>query len=97
MAMPYMEQVDDPAQFYQQLLNRVQQYPQGLRKTVFELQAVDWRNGNKIPSAEIAETIQKLYQADVKHIAYYPDDPIQNHPDPAVLRQALQSQPVSAP
>lgn len=32
MAMPYMEQVDDPAQFYQQLLSRVQQYPQGLRK-----------------------------------------------------------------
>lgn len=97
MAMPYMEQVDDPAQFYQQLLSRVQQYPQGLRKTVFELQAVDWRSGNKIPSAEIAETIQKLYQAGVKHIAYYPDDPIQNHPDPAVLRQAFQSLPASAP
>ncbi len=97
MAMPYMEQVDDPAQFYRQLLSRVQQYPQGLRKTVFELQAVDWRNGNKIPSVEIAETIQTLYQAGVKHIAYYPDDPIQNHPDPTVLRQAFQPQPISAP
>lgn len=89
MAMPYMEQVNDPNQFYQDLINRVKQYPDGLRKTVFELQAVDWRNNTKVPSQEMADTIQSLYQQGVIHVGYYPDDPFEAHPNPAVLRKVL--------
>ena len=89
MAMPYMEQVDDPKKFYQDLVNRVKQYPDGLRKTVFELQAVDWRNNTKVPSQEMADTIQSLYQQGVMHVGYYPDDPFEAHPNPAVLRKVL--------
>lgn len=89
MAMPYMEQVDDPKKFYQDLVNRVKQYPDGLRKTVFELQAVDWRNNKKVPSQEMADTIQTLYQQGVMHVGYYPDDPFEEHPNTAVLRKVL--------
>lgn len=43
MAMPYMEQVDNADQFYKDMVDRVKQYPNGIKKTVFELQATDWR------------------------------------------------------
>lgn len=89
MAMPYMEQAQDSGQFYQDLVKRVQKYPQGMKKTVFELQAVNWRTQEKIPSTEMSDTIRSLYQHGVLHVGYYPDDPIQGHPDPELLRKAF--------
>lgn len=91
MAMPYMEQAQDQNKFYQDLVDRVKQYPNGINRTVFELQATNWRTNEKIPSQEIADTIAKLYSLGARHIAYYPDDPIQDHPDPAVLRAVFDS------
>lgn len=89
MAMPHMEQAPDHDQFYQDIVNRVKTFPDGMKKTVFELQSVNWRNNQKIPSAEMATTIQSLYQQGAMHVAYYPDDPIQDHPDAKVLRKAF--------
>lgn len=89
MAMPYMEQVDDSNKFYQQLIQRVKQYPQGMKKTVFELQAVNWRTNQKVPTEEMVNTIQSLYQQGVIHVAYYPDDPIQGHPNTAEMRKVF--------
>ncbi len=89
MAMPYMEKVEDPAAFYEAMVNRVKQYPDGLKKTVFELQATNWITQQPVPSQELADTISKLYSKGVRHVGYYPDDPIQDHPDPAVLRQVF--------
>lgn len=87
MAMPYMEQAPDANQFYRQLVQRVQQYPQGMKKTVFELQAVNWRNGQKVPTEEMVNTIKSLYQQGVIHVGYYPDDPIQGHPKTNDMRK----------
>lgn len=89
MAMPYMEQAPNNAQFYQDIVNRVKKYPNGIKKTVFELQAVDWRSNQKIPSDEMAKTIQSLYEQGAMHVAYYPDDPIKDHPDSSVMRKAF--------
>ncbi|AOA59844.1 poly-beta-1,6-N-acetyl-D-glucosamine N-deacetylase PgaB [Acinetobacter larvae] len=93
MAMPYMEQAKDHDQFYQDMVTRLKQYPAGLKKTVFELQATNWRNNEKLPSAELSRTIQSLYQQGVLHVGYYPDDPIQDHPDPAIMRKIFDQQP----
>ena len=93
MAMPYMEQVEDPYKFYQDIINRVEKYPDGMRKTVFELQSVNWRNNTKVPNKEMADTIRYLYKHGVKHVGYYPDDPIEGHPDPAVLREVFDTKP----
>ena len=89
MAMPYMEQAENSDQFYKDILKRVKTFPNGLKKTVVELQAVDWRNNQKIPSEEMAKTIQSLYDQGVMHVAYYPDDPIKDHPDAQVLRKVF--------
>ncbi|SDB82673.1 poly-beta-1,6-N-acetyl-D-glucosamine N-deacetylase PgaB [Acinetobacter boissieri] len=94
MAMPYMEQAKDKDQFYADIVNRLKQYPNGLRKAVVELQAVNWRKDNApIPSQELADTITSLYNQGVVHVGYYPDDPIKGHPDPAVLRKVFDLKP----
>ncbi|WP_111858343.1 poly-beta-1,6-N-acetyl-D-glucosamine N-deacetylase PgaB [Acinetobacter sp. CFCC 10889] len=89
MAMPYMEQVDDKDQFFKDIVNRVKSYPNGLKKTVFELQATNWRNNQPVPTQEMADTIKSLYQQGAMHIAYYPDDPFKNHPDPKIMRDVF--------
>lgn len=89
MAMPYMEQSDHPEKFYTDIMNRVKQYPNGIKKTVMELQAINWRNDQKIPSEEMAATIKSLYQQGAMHIAYYPDDPIKEYPDVETMRKAF--------
>ena len=89
MAMPYMEQVDDQEKFFKDIVNRVKSYPNGLKKTVFELQAFNWRNNQPVPTQEMADTIKSLYQQGAMHIAYYPDDPFKNHPDPKIMRDVF--------
>ncbi len=93
MAMPYMEQAPDKEKFYSDIVNRVKKYPNGIKKTVFELQALNWRTNQPVPSEEMADTIKSLYKQGAMHIAYYPDDPFQNHPDPKIMREVFDLQP----
>ncbi|MHA3103124.1 poly-beta-1,6-N-acetyl-D-glucosamine N-deacetylase PgaB [Acinetobacter sp. ANC 3791] len=93
MAMPYMEQAPDKDKFYQDIVNHVKSYPNGLHKTVFELQAENWRTNEPVPSEELGDTIKSLYKQGALHIAYYPDDPVKQHPDVDIMRKAFDSKP----
>lgn len=94
MAMPYMESAPDAKVFYRELVDRINEHPGAMDKVVFELQAVDWRDHNRlIPSQEIAETIRSLYGMGVKHVGYYPDMLVENHPDAAAIKPVLDSKP----
>jgi len=96
MAMPYMENAPDPGAFYRDLVAEVK-IRGAMKKVVFELQAVDWRqDGKPIPSAELAETLRTLFGLGVLHVGYYPDSPFINHPDPAVIRRVLSERPAPA-
>jgi biofilm PGA synthesis lipoprotein PgaB len=93
MAMPYMENAPDPGAFYRDLVAAVKARS-GMKKVVFELQTVDWRQDSKpIPSDQLAETIRTLFDLGVQHVGYYPDLPLKNHPDPAVIRRVLSQRP----
>ncbi len=91
MAMPYMEQAPDKDKFYQDIVNRVKSYPNGLHKTVFELQAENWRTNEPVPSQELGDTIESLYKQGALHVAYYPDDPIKQLPNVDIMRKAFDS------
>jgi len=90
MAMPYMEGVaaQDAQRWLNQLVDRMAERPGALDKTVFELQARDWRKQGKVASATeshidsrtIAGWMRQLQVRGVKNFGYYPDDFIQNHP-----------------
>ena len=60
--------------------------PDGLRHTVFELQAVDWRkdaNGTDraIPTEVLAAQMRLLARNGALNFGYYPDDFVTNNPD----------------
>lgn len=94
MAMPYMEQAKDKDKFFQDIVKRVKEQPNGLNKTVMELQVVDWRKDSQpLPSEEISSTIRSLYKQGVIHVGYYPDDPIKGLPNAKTMHDAFATQP----
>ncbi|MCK9373825.1 MAG: poly-beta-1,6-N-acetyl-D-glucosamine N-deacetylase PgaB [Sulfuricurvum sp.] len=95
MAMPYMEQADDPKAFYQKIVNRVKEEQCGLERTVMELQSVNWRKNNEpISRQELSETIRDLYAQGVHHVAYYPDDVYTNTPDADTINRVFSEKAV---
>lgn len=89
MAMPYLENSDEPDRFLDQLAVAVAQHDGGLDQTIFELQTVDWRTGTAVPASILYEQMRKLQAAGVKHLAYYPDDFIVNRPALEQIRQGI--------
>ncbi len=86
-AMPFMEEAKNPNQWLTDLVKAAAKEPDGLKKTVFELQAVNWKNQQKIPSKVFVEQLNLLKQLGVKHIGYYPDNVFENQPRLEDLKQ----------
>lgn len=89
MAMPYMEGASDPDAWLAELASRVAATPNGFEKTLFELQARDWRDGTPIPDATLARHWALLHRMGARHTAYYPDDFHTNQPGLETLQRAL--------
>lgn len=81
MAMPYMEGAKNPGKWLRALAGKVREHPLGARKTVFELQAVDWRKTIPVKSSVLAEQMRLLALAGIGNFGYYPENPIDGHPD----------------
>lgn len=87
-AMPYMEGAADHAdEWMETLIRKVARHPLGLRRTVFELQAKDWRQDHlrPMPNDIMAKQMQQLLKHGANNFGYYPDDPILGHPDIGVI------------
>ncbi|TAL52008.1 MAG: poly-beta-1,6-N-acetyl-D-glucosamine N-deacetylase PgaB, partial [Methylovulum sp.] len=61
--------------------------PGGLKKTVFELQAVNWKTQQKIAMPVIIEQMALLKKHHAQHIGYYPDNVFQDQPRLKDLQQ----------
>ena len=95
MAMPYMEQAKNHKKVYVDLIQHAKKYDPHLDRTIFELQAVNWRNQQKISTTELQSTLQLLAQHGVKHMGYYPDDFVTQHPQAKAMRKSFQINPES--
>jgi poly-beta-1,6-N-acetyl-D-glucosamine N-deacetylase len=91
MAMPYLEGSHNPDRFYRELIAAARRQPNGLAKTIFELQTVDWRDDGHvpIPASELRETMRFLQSQGVANLAYYPDDFIGGKPELDELRRGI--------
>lgn len=89
MAMPYMEEAQNPRRWLAELTDAVARVPGGLEGTVFELQTRDWRTGRPVAAKELAAQMRLLLTRGAVHLGYYPDDFHSDHPDPATLRSIL--------
>ncbi|PIE44649.1 MAG: poly-beta-1,6-N-acetyl-D-glucosamine N-deacetylase PgaB [Gammaproteobacteria bacterium] len=86
MAMPYLEKARHPKRWLKRLVKAVKAYPQGLDKSIFEIQTVNWETKQPLSSQHIAEKMQWLLEEGVMNFGYYPDDFIQGHPKLSVIR-----------
>ncbi len=99
MAMPQMENADAPGIWLKELVSKVSLTPGALKKTIFELQSVDWRSSDNISSNELAAHMQFLATHQALNFGYYPDDFLNNHPDLTSIRTgiSLQTYPYKIP
>lgn len=86
-AMPFMEEAKNPKQWLTQLVKAAASQPEGLKKTVFELQAVNWKTQQKIPMPIFIEQLELLKKLGVSNIGYYPDNVFQDQPRLTDLQQ----------
>ena len=86
-AMPYMEKASKPEAWLKELITKVAKEPLGLKKSVFELQTVDWNTQKPIPMEIFQKEIKILKDAGVQHIGYYPDNPYDDQPKLETLKK----------
>ncbi|TWI03598.1 biofilm PGA synthesis lipoprotein PgaB [Luteimonas cucumeris] len=89
MAMPWMENSDEPRQWMRDLVHAVRGHDPSFAKTIFQLQTVDWRSGKPIPGATLKQQVRELQASGVRHLAWYPDDFIADSPPMEVAREAF--------
>ncbi|MGO4262239.1 poly-beta-1,6-N-acetyl-D-glucosamine N-deacetylase PgaB [Lysobacter sp. TAB13] len=90
MAMPWMENSRDPQRWMDVLMTKVKQSPRGLARTIFELQTVDWRHQDRpIPAAQLKAMAHRLQAAGARHLAWYPDNFIDDRPSTADAREIM--------
>lgn len=95
MAMPLMEGVPlhKSRAWLNNLVNAVAQHPEGLQRTIFEVQAVAWPQSGGEPRAldsqHIASWLNILTAQGARHVGYYPDDFVRNHPEMKVIRPVI--------
>jgi biofilm PGA synthesis lipoprotein PgaB len=80
MAMPEMENAKNSKRWLDKLVRTVGAAAGGKQKTVFELQATDWRKQKPVATREFTSQLRFLQNKGVLHLAYYPDDFEKNNP-----------------
>lgn len=80
MAMPELEQARRSRRWLENLVRTVASVPGGTQKTVFELQAVNWRTNEPVPANRFTEQMRMVQDKGALHLAYYPDDFKKNNP-----------------
>lgn len=88
-AMPFMEEAKNPEAWLTELVLKAALHPDGLRKTVFELQSVDWRNQADIPMETFLGQMRRVQELGGIHLGYYPDNVFRNQPKAEELRDVF--------
>jgi len=89
MAYPFLEEVKQPTEWLQNLVAVTKRHPLGIEKTVFKVQAFDWSKSKWVKSRKLNKWFKALISSGAKHIAYYPDDYVLNHPKKRVIREMM--------
>ena len=74
MAYAQMEKIKRPSSWLQGLVNTTREFPHGLEKTVFKVQAYDWSQEAWVKEEILLHEIRTIFSSGGRHIAYYPDN-----------------------
>lgn len=97
MAMPQLENAKNTNAWLKKLAGKIAAQPDGMEKTIFELQAEDWRTQKPISTPELAKEMHLLQAQGAVHLAYYPDDFLRNHPNLKQIRPVFSASDFPAP
>ncbi|QWT21794.1 poly-beta-1,6-N-acetyl-D-glucosamine N-deacetylase PgaB [Bacillus sp. NP157] len=86
MAMPQLDQQSDRLGWYRNLVSKVLEQPGAADRTLFEFATYDWRKKKRIDVGDLTERMRATQAAGARHIGYYPDDFLHNHPDLETIR-----------
>lgn len=91
MAMPLMENVPDGEAdaWLDRVVDTITRRPGAVDRTIFELQAVDWRTGQPVPGERLAQWMKRLQVRGARSFGYYPDNFITGTPALEQVRPAL--------
>jgi biofilm PGA synthesis lipoprotein PgaB len=89
LAKPQLQNSDNPDHFLSELTRAISEHEGGLDKTIFELQSIDWRNGNEISGETMFRRMRALQAQGVKHLAFYADDFMTDLPELDRIRQGM--------
>lgn len=89
MAMPELEGAGDAEGWLSALARALLALPGAAERSVFELQARDWRDGAPIAAEQLLRRIHLLQSNGVRHLGYYPDDFLGNQPELEIIRRAI--------
>ena len=91
MAMPFMENAKSPIAWLKSLVYKAKGAKSGLQKTIFELQATNWKTKKPIDTKVLIEQLKALNEAGAIHVGYYPDDFFKNQPEMEAIRPYISS------
>ena len=91
MAMPFMENADSPIAWLKSLVYKAKDAKNGLQKTIFELQATNWKTKKPIDTKVLTLQLKALKEAGAIHVGYYPDDFFKNQPEMEAIRPYISS------
>jgi poly-beta-1,6-N-acetyl-D-glucosamine N-deacetylase len=86
MAMPQLDQQTDRIGWYRNLVAKVLAEPGATDRTLFEFATFNWRTKKRIDVRDINDRIRAVQAAGGRHLGYYPDDFLHNHPDLEAIR-----------
>ncbi|MBN1960653.1 MAG: poly-beta-1,6-N-acetyl-D-glucosamine N-deacetylase PgaB [Deltaproteobacteria bacterium] len=92
MTYPFMEKVAKPNKWIRQLVQIAQNTKDGIDKTVFKLQTVDWHNDKCINKNTIRKWMQTLISAGAHNIAYYPDNVFDDCPNQHAIHEYMSTE-----
>ena len=89
MAYPQLEEIKHPIRWLRELVNKARKYPEWLKKTVFKLQAYNWRKEAWIEDSTLLKEMREILITGGRHIAYYPDNFLLNKPMTKKIRREM--------
>jgi biofilm PGA synthesis lipoprotein PgaB len=89
MAMPQLDQQWDRLGWYRKLVAKVLDEPKGADRTLFEFATYNWRTKECIDVRDLNDRIRAVQAAGARHVGYYPDDFLHNHPDMESVRPTI--------
>lgn len=86
MAMPQLDRQTDRLGWYRKLAAQVNATPGAMERTLFEFATRDWRTQQPIADRDLAARMRAVQAAGARHIGYYPDDFVHDHPALEAIR-----------